>query len=510
MLSVILIIIAGSCSTKKNSFTRRVYHNLTGHYNMFWNGRESYREGVTQLNKTVKDNYNDILRVYNYGTESDGQSMNPFMDKAIEKASLNIERHSMYFNRREYVRWIDDSYMLIGLSYFYKQDYNKARRTFEFVSGEYKDNSIRYDALLMLANSYIQLKKYKRTQSVLDNLVSEMDKDPKAPQRVEKLIPLVSADMFILQKKYSQAKEPLLNSLYFNQKKNTEARIKFILGQIYQHEGELYKAMDFYKEVIKMNPPYEMAFNAAINLAQSYDVRYGVDSKAIVRNLEKMLKEDKNKNFLDQIYFAMADIASKDGLDTLAVHYLKLSVAHSKTNNYQKVTSALKLGNILFDKSDYKLAQAYYDTAVQVMPKDYPDYTNIKTRTEYLTELVQNLIVIETEDSLQNLAAMSEEERLAIIDKVIEELKKKEELQKELDEQMANMAALNPQTGMNQTGGQTGSGAWYFYNPATISYGLSEFRKKWGNRVLEDNWRLSNKQATYEPKEEEALALSDK
>lgn len=510
MLAVIIIVTANSCSTKKNSFTRRVYHNLTGHYNMFWNGRESYREGVAQLDKTVKDNYNDILRVYNYGSETEAQGLNPYMDKAIEKASVNIERHSMYFNRREYVRWIDDSYMLIGLSYFYKQDYNKARRTFEFVSNEYKDDGLRYDALLWLANSYSQLKKYKRTQSVLDNLISEMDKDSKAPLRVQKSIPLVKADMFILQKKYSQAKEPLLDALYFNQKKITDARIRFILGQIYQGEGELYKASDYYKEVIKKNPPYEMAFNAAINLAKSYDTRFGIDSKSIVRNLEKMLREDKNKDFLDQIYFALADIASKDGLDTLTIHYLKLSVATSKVNNYQKVASALKLGNILFERAEYKTAQAYYDTAVQVLPKDYPDYKIIKTRTEYLTELVQNLIVIETEDSLQNLAAMSEEERLAIIDKIIEDLKEQEELQKELDEQMAAMAAANLQTGLNQPSGQASSGSWYFYNPATISFGLSEFKKKWGGRKLEDNWRLSNKQAIFEAKdEEEAIALSD-
>jgi tetratricopeptide (TPR) repeat protein len=510
LFTIVIVVLANSCSTKKNSFTRRVYHNLTGHYNMFWNGRESYREGVDQLKKSAKDNYNEILRVYNFGTQSEAQSLNPFMDKAIEKSSHNIELHSMYFNHKEYVRWIDDSYMLIGLSYFYKQDYNKARRTFEFVSNEYKNNNIRYSGLLWLASSYCQLEKYNRAQSVLENLVSEMDKDPRAPLDVQKAIPLVNADIFILQKKYSLAKKPLLDALYFNQKKTIDLRARFILGQIYQDEGELYKASEYYNEVIKKNPPYEMAFNAAINLAKSYDARYGTDSKAIVRNLEKMLKEDKNKDFLDQIYYALADLAEKDGLDTLTVHYLRLSVANSKSNNYQKVASALKLGNILFSTADYKTAQAYYDTAVQVLPKDYPDYKKIKTRTEYLTELVQNLIVIETEDSLQKLVAMSEEDRFAVIDKIIEELKEQEELQKELDEQNEAMAALNPQTGMNQTMGQINSGAWYFYNPSTISYGSSEFKKKWGGRKLEDNWRLSNKQAVFEvKKEEEALALSD-
>lgn len=499
---------ANSCSTKKNSFTRRVYHNLTGHYNMFWNGRESYREGVAQLNKTVKDNYTDIIRVYNYGTEAEAQSLNPFMDKAIEKASVNIQRHSMFFNRKEYVRWIDDSYFLIGMSYFYKQDYNKSRRTFEFISNEYKNNDIRFDALLWMSNSYVQQKKFKRAETALDNLKNEINKNPEVSQNVQKELPLVRADLYIMQKKFGTAKEQLQEALYFNQKKNTEARVRFILGQIYQSEGELYKASEYYTRVIKMNPPYEMAFNATINLAQSYDARYGMDSKSIVRNLEKMLKEDKNKDYLDQIYYALADIAAKDSLDTLAVHYLKLSVATSKKNNYQKASSSLKLGDIYFEIPNYKLSQAYYDTAMQVLPKDYPDYNKIKDRTTYLTDLVTNLIVVETEDSLQMLVAMSEEDRNQIIDKIIADLKEQEEKQKELDELQLAMSQNNS-GGSNQTGGPMGSGGWYFYNSNAISYGMAEFKKKWGNRKLEDNWRLSNKQPVFEPKEIELTEETD-
>ena len=201
-LSLVTIILF-SCSTKKNSFTRRVYHNLTGHYNMFWNGRESYREGVDQLNKTVKDNYNKVLPVYNYGTEQQAQALNPYMDKAIEKASLNTQEHSMYFNRKEYVRWIDDSYLLIGKAYFYKQEYNKARRTFEFVANEYKNNDIKYNALLWLAKAFNQLEQYKRAQSVLDNLQNEIDKNPKAPEEVVKEL-AKNQNEFVLAGSYNQ------------------------------------------------------------------------------------------------------------------------------------------------------------------------------------------------------------------------------------------------------------------------------------------------------------------
>jgi len=476
---------------------------------MFWNGRESYREGVAIMEESVQDNYNKVLPIFNYGTEAEAQSLNPYMDKAIEKASINIQRHSMFFKRKEWVVWIDDSYMLIGLSYFHKQEYNKARRTFEFVINEYKENEIKYEAMLWLGNSYNQLGKYKRAQSILDNLQNEINKNPKIDNKVQKALPLVRADLYIYQEKYSNAIEPLIDALYLNQKKSIDSRVRFILGQIYQDQNELYKASDYYRQVIKKNPPYEMAFNAAINLAKCYDTRYEDNSKDIVKKLKKMLKEDKNKDFLDQIYYALSDIAFKDGIDTLAIDYLRLSVATSKSNQYQKVTSSLKLGDIYFGVPDYELAQAYYDTAVQVMPEDYPDYEKIKARTSYLTELVTNLIIIQTEDSLQMLVGMSEEERFAIIDKIIEEVIEEEKRQKELDEILAMTGGNQDLGSISNIGGPTGSGSWYFYNPQALSFGFTEFRKKWGNRKLEDNWRLSNKQSFFEQTEEETYALAD-
>ena len=474
---------------------------------MFWNGRESYREGVEQLESTVEDNYNKILPVFNYGTESNAQAMNPFMDRAIEKASVNIQRHSMFFNRKEYVRWIDDSYMLIGLGYFYKQEYNKARRTFEFVINEYKNNEIKYDAMLWLGNCYNQMGKYKRARSVLDNLENELDKNPKVSKKVIKMLPLVRADLYLLQEKYQQAKEPLIDALYLRQKKTVDARVRFILAQIFQEEEEFYKASDYYSQVIKRNPPYEMAFNSAINLARCFDTRYGDDSKDIVKQLDKMLKEDKNLEYRDQIYFALADVAFKEGNDTLAIQHLIKSVATSKSNNFQKATSALKLAEIYFFVPEYELAQAYYDTAIQVLPEDYPDYKNIKGLSLYLTELVANLITIELQDSLQHLAVISEEERNGIIDKVIEDVIKEEERQKELDE-LALLAGNTNTTPTNTLSGSSG-GEWYFYNNTAKTFGLSEFKKKWGNRKLEDNWRLSNKQAVFDETEEEQMVLQD-
>jgi tetratricopeptide (TPR) repeat protein len=511
----VLVIAAGlislySCSTKKNTFTRRLYHNITGHYNMYWNGRESFREGVDQLEKQVQDNYYKILPVYNYGTQLQAQSLNPYMDKAIEKASYNIQDHSMYFNRREWVRKIDDSYLLIGMAYFYKQEYHKARRTFEFVITEYKDNDTKWDAMLWLAKTYVELGQFNRAESALDNLKNEMDRNPKSPSHVKKEVPLVKAHMLILQERYSQAKQPLIDALFMMQKRKIDTRVRFILAQIYQQEGELYRASSYYQQVIRKNPSYEMAFNAAINQAQSYDARFGEGSRDIVRTLNKMLKEDKNLNFKDQIYFALSDVAFKDNMDSLAIDYLRLSVATSVTNNFQKSTSALKLGDIYFLKPDYQLAQAYYDTAVSVLPEDFPKRDEILSRTNNLTGLVGNYIIIQTEDSLQMVAAMSEEERIALIDKIIESVIEEEKRQKEKEELLAFQQSLGGTTtqpggiGMAATGGE-----WYFYNNTALSYGFSEFSKKWGNRKLEDNWRISNKQVFIQMGDPELAVVQD-
>jgi tetratricopeptide (TPR) repeat protein len=514
-LITVLALVAGllsiySCSTKKNTFTRRLYHNVTGHYNMYWNGRESYREGVAQLESQAKDNFHKVLPVFNFGTEQQAQSLNPYMDKAIEKASFNIQDHSMYFNRREWVRKIDDSYLLIGQAYFYKQEYQKARRTFEFVITEYKDNDTKWDAMLWLAITYVELEQFSRAESALDNLKNELDKDPKAPLSVKKQLPLVYAHMLILQERYSQAKPHLDDALFLNQKRKTDTRARFILAQIYQEEGELYRASSYYQEVIKKNPPYDMAFNAAINQARSYDARFEEGSKDIVKTLNKMLKEDKNIDFQDQIYFALADVAFKDKLDSLAIDYLRLSVATSVGNNFQKTTSALKLGDIYFLLPDYHLSQAYYDTAVSVMPEDFPKRDEIILKTSNLTELVGNYIIIETEDSLQMVAAMSEEERTALIDKIIEEVKEKEKKQKEEEDLIAFQQSIGgTNTQPENFGFAPGGGEWYFYNNSALSNGYSAFTKKWGNRKLEDNWRLANKQILLQEDDPELAIMQD-
>jgi tetratricopeptide (TPR) repeat protein len=355
--------------------------------------------------------------------------------------------------------------------------------------------------MLWLAKTYIEMEQFEKSEPLLNLIQSDMNDEEKMPTSVYKEFALVNADQYIKQGKYDYAIDYLYDGIARVGKKDIKTRAKFILAQIYQMDGDFDQASQLYAEVIKRNPPYEMAFQSKINLARAYEADNG-DSKNIIKYLSRMLRDDKNKEYLDQIYYALAEVAFKDHDDTLGIHYLTLSVARSVTNNYQKSTSALQLADIYFAMPEYELSQAYYDTAVTFLPEDYPDYTEIKKKAEKLSELVTNLQVIQLEDSLQMLSFMSEKERFAVIDKIIAELRKKEQAQREAEALARNMEQLE-QNQFRSANVQTVGGAkWYFYSTNALSNGYNEFRRKWGNRELEDLWRLRDKKLIiYEPDE---------
>ena len=494
---IAVIMLSGACSTKKNTFTRRAYHNVTAHYNAYWNGNEGLKEGIADLRKSARDNYTSVLPVYNYGTQSNSQAINPNMDRAIEKASKVIQKHSMFFDKKEHVKWVIQSYMLIGKANFYKQDYNAARRAFEYVSKQYSNDPAKYEAQLWTGRCYKQLKQYDKTIVIYDEIQNEKP-ELQLPWIVRKDLPLAYADMYIAQGNYSKAREQLEKAIPLNRNAKLRTRINFILAQIYQLEKKDVRAREYYTKVIKGTASFEMAFNARINLARAYSANSG-DKKMIVKELEKMLKDIKNKDFRDQIYYALADIAFKNKNDTLGVRYLRNSVASSVNNDYQKSISSLRLADIYFKRPDYGQAQAYYDSTIMFLPKDFPDYEKIYAKTDILTRLVGYLQTVHIQDSLQSLANMSEADRNKIIDKAIAEFIRKEEEAKRRkeEEELAMMAGagLQGRQIVDQTQGMAsiGGGGWYFYNPSAISMGFSEFVRKWGRRRLEDNWRLSNK-----------------
>ncbi len=493
----LLVFFAGmivtSCSTRKNTWTRRAFHNVTAHYNGWWNGNESLKEGARELHKTTVDNYNKILPVYNYGDEKMGSSLASFSDRAIEKGSMVAQSHTMWFDNREFCNWVPQSYFLIGKAYFYKHEFQSARMTFDFMIKKYHYDPIQYEAMLWLAKTYIELENYQKAETYLDLLSSKMGKE-KMEDYLDQDMKTVFADLYIKQGNPEKAIPFLKEAIFKIRAKNLNARMVFILAQIYQELDKPKEAVVLYQQILKKNTDYRMTFNAKINLAKLYDSESS-DSKDLVKSLTKMLKDFKNQKFLDQIYYALGEVAQEDNEQALALGYFTKSVATSVENDFQKAVSSISSAELYYERKDYINCGAYYDTAIMFLPKDYPDYANVKIKTTTVSELVNQLKVVQLEDSLQGLAALPRPQLDAIIDSIIAKIEAEEERIREEEQMRQQAIAMSAQNRVSMApGGAPVGGGWYFYNPQAMSMGYTEFLGKWGTRKLEDNWRLSNKQ----------------
>ena len=490
VLSGILIFLASACSTKKNKWNRRAYHNLTAHYNGYYNGQVSLDAAILEIKEAHKDDYTKVLDVFQLASDDAVKASYQKLDRAILKASMVIHKHSMFFGKKEEVKWVYYSYMMVGKARFYKHDYGLAKQVFQFVATKYPKEEVRYDALMWVAM-------VQGIQGDFDDGISNLDgiknrvAQGKTSKQVYKMLPMVYADIYIKAGNYEAAIPYLKQAIDRNRKKATRARLLFILGQVNQLNKKYKSASGYYAKVLKNNPEYIMDFNARIHMAECYT---GGDSKEVYKQLNKMLKDIKNKEYQDQIYYALAQVALKENHQREGIDYLKKSVQTSTSNNKQKAFSALQLANIYFDKKQYTNAQAYYDSTMMFLPKDYPKYDELNSRKIILTELVTNLLVVQNEDSLQALAKLPAGTRNKMIDDMIADLKHQEQMEKQAErERQENLQFLesNRQGPRSVTG--KGSSKWYFYNTASLSAGRTEFLKKWGNRKLEDDWRLSNK-----------------
>ncbi|MDD3666401.1 MAG: tetratricopeptide repeat protein [Bacteroidales bacterium] len=486
-------ILAVGCSNKKNSFTRRVYNNLTAHYNTWWNGNEALEEGFTHIETKTPDNYTTILPVFPAFTKKEASAVNPKAERAIEKGSKVIQRNSMFFNKKELNRWIDDSYFMIGKAYYLKQDYRSARRTFEFILTKYKDSPLIWQVTLWLAHTNNAMEQFSKAGNDLERFRIEMMR-VQMPRKDLVFFHKVYAEFFLKQNNLPFALPHVLSAMELSHKKIEKNRLRFIAAQIYQSQNQLAEATKLYQSVVNHTPGYEMEFNSRINIAKCYDASAG-SSEKIVKALEKMLDDAKNADYHDQIYYALSEVNFKDRDTTSGIKNLRLSVATSKVNDFQKAQSALQLAEIFFQKPDYQLSKAYYDTTLQATSKESPRYEQLSIKTKVLTQLVDNLVIIQNEDSLQKVASMSESDRNALIDSIIAKIVEEERKKAEEERNRQTSSMMSGSFGREQ---QTVGGGWYFYNPQALSMGFTEFTRKWGNRRLEDLWRLSNKEITLE------------
>lgn len=484
-LVILIAFGSSSCNKNKNTYLNRKYQDMVAHFNVYFNGTERLKDAVTSLEKSHKDDYKDILEVYPYSTDESRKSLSGQMDEVIKKASKVI-------TDRPLSKWVDDAYLLMGKAYFFKGDYFAAIETFQFINTKYKGEKISYEATLWIIKAYVYLGKATEAEAI----IGMMNNDEKFPEKLKPFLNEVAAHVYIHEKKYKLAADNLEKALPRARGSAQKARYNYILGQLYDKLGKREKARNYFKTVTKGTPPYEMAFNAKVNLARNYNPKDKGEVRAAKRYLQSMLRDDKNISFFDQIYYELGVIEKREKDFDQALENFRQSNNYNKGNADQRALSFLAMADIYFQQPNYTNAQIYYDSAVFFLKPEFENYEKLKAKQEVLTDLIKNLILIRREDSLLKVSTLSIKEIDNRIDKAIKEEKERaEKLRLEEEERAKNQARnTNPMIPGNpfqqvQTP-VPAVGSFYFDDPSNVARGYSEFLNRWGRRKNVDNWQF--------------------
>ena len=513
IIFLFLVAVFAGCSTEKNTRASRTFHNVTSKYNIYFNANESVKAGLNSVEERIEDDFTQILPIYKASDPSAAKMVKSDMDYAVVKCSKLIEIHSItqkpkrkkrrtrkyqeFASQEEFNKWIDDSYLLLGKSYFYQHNYYAAIDNFSYVVRKYPDEETADEAQVFLIRAYTQLERYIEANEVIQAVQSYED----FPKKYERELALATADYYYQQKEYGDAIRMLDIAIKKTFWKKDKARYQYIIAQLYQEMGQNENALQAFKDVLHLNPDYTMAFNAKINSAGVFSGEGNAED--LRKELNKMLRDKKNLDFRDQIYYALGNLDLKQGLRDDAKEDYKNSVAASFKNQYQRALSAITLANLHFDDLNYRGAQNYYDSAMIIIDETYPDYKNVEARYNNLTKLVDNLLTVEREDSLQKVAQMPAAEREALIARLMQEEQERQRNMENVAMQGAQSSGYYRSNRYRMGMGSSGGAGWYFYNPQTVSYGKVTFQQQWGRRQLEDDWRRSNKNTISEYNEDE-------
>lgn len=517
---IALVAVLVACSTEKNTFIGRAYHGTTAHYNGYFNANDLLNTALTSYRTNLKENYYTVLPVMANPNAEEVKNMYAPIDTAISKCKKVIQRHAMpsmdkpMSKKEEHNRWIDENWITIGVANYYRRDYELAYKNFEYAKKFFSTDKSAYIAQMWMARVNIEQGKLSDANTDLTELEKAMEeslnkdseskvkkgktskgkkgkkgkndkKEPAPfPQKLAYDLAITRAMFCEKKKDYEGEIKALELALKHARKKKDKARVHFILGQLYELTGKRDKANEHYSVVPKYNPGYEMSFNAKLKSALNSG------GEKVRSKLKKMLRDTKNSEFKDQIYFTLAQIDQQEGnIDGAKGNYTK-SAFYSTTNKRQKGMAYEKLADLSFYEKDYISAQKYYDSCAANIPEDYPNYDGIKNKAVKLQSLVRAIETAQYEDSLLRIAEMSPADREAFAENVLKKIKKDEELRKAAEARKMEELRARQEEGKsnNQSGGK-----WYWNNEKAKTEGFEEFRKQWGQRENEDNWRRSEK-----------------
>jgi len=512
---ILIALLLTGCSAKKNTSASRFWQSFNTRYNVYFNGSQAFIEGNLEKESGNKDNCTELIPLYTVGNKQSRTLGSSNFDRAIEKSQKAIKLHSIksrpkwnggrktqkdieWLGRREYNPFLWHAWLLMGKSQFQKGEFEEAAATFAYMARLYQTQpAILGIARAWLAKSYTEMDWLYEAEDI----IVKQQRDS-MHYRAVKDWDYTYADYYIHAKQYDKAAEYLRKVIKHEKRSKQKAREWFLMGQLQTLLGHPDKAYEAYKHTIRLNPPYELEFNARI--AQT-EVLPATDHLSKIKKLRRMAKSDNNKEYLDQVYYAIGNTYLTNHDTLQAIKAYEEGVEKGTRNGVEKGVLLLTLGNVYWQTEKYADAQRCYGQAIGLLDKEREGYEQLSERSKVLDELVPHTSAIALQDSLQRLANMSEEERNAVIDKLIKELKEKEKKEREAMEEAEAERTLQQQASMGggltqqptqqrtqQQMGTTQSAAWYFYNPQAVSQGKQVFQRLWGKRENQDNWQRAN------------------
>ncbi len=535
-----LIALVVGCSTEKDKRLNKFYHNTTAYYNGYFNAREIIKVSDRDYKRNTPEDFTVLIPVNRYPNEEESKAFFPEMNRAIDKTSTVISKHAMPNVKKgrdakdEYGNWMDENWLVMGIGYFYKREYDPAIEKFEYIIKMYPKDQSKYYAKLWLAKTYIEMgdftkaltylneievekeakeikdvkkektkerrKKYKKRTKKRVNKRSRIKRTKKREETKEERSVLVKfpekmradyfatiADFHLRRNEFTDAVQYLDSAIQYQKSKKLRVRYNFIQAQLFQELGSLPLAYQKYTYVMKKSNSYQMVFYSKINRALSASNR---DRGNLKEELVDLAKDEKYLEFGDQIYYALADIELQEYNKNEGIRYLEKSASSPPSNPKQKAKTFKRLADVYFEDKEYVFAQKYYDSTLREINPESAVFELIKERNENLTRLVSYINTIELKDSMLVLGSLSEKQRRDKIEDILykEKIKRiEEERLKNSDQGGDQIAPVLQPTALGE------KGSFWIYNEKTKASGVKSFKATWGNVSLEDNWRRSNK-----------------
>ena len=506
MLLGLTVLTLSSCSTQKNTWATRSFHQTKVKYNILYNGNVAYEEGLKAIRDANTDDYSQVLYLYPVSNHTAAEASKAQMDKTIDKCRKCIKLHTIKAkpkrnpkkaNDPKYKLWYQSeefnanmtlAWVRLGEAEFHKGDFLGAVSTFNYIINHYQnDPDMIAQCQLWIARAYAEMGWQYEAEDMLNRVQIDA-----LSRKHAKLYSAVKADVLLKGAHYHEAIPFVKIALPHEQRKIYRPRFAYVLGQLYELENNRSEAVQAYKKVVRLAPPTEMEFNARLRIAE-------LGGRNSLRQLRTMSKQSKFKDRLDQIYGAMGNVYLQDHDTIKALEMYEKAIAEATQAGSAKAAVLVKAGDLYYERQDYVKAQPCYREAVTILTAENDQYARVQKCSEVLDELIVAYSQAQLQDSLQRLSHMTEEEQAAIVDKLIADLIATEKADSAKQAQQAREASRDEgprsvNTANMLGGGGAQKGEWYFYNPQLIKQGQQEWRRKWGNRPLEDNWRRQNKQ----------------